>query len=353
MWKWRFLCWLIRTFTWGDERRRKRFVGLHFELQKELSAWSDHWLTNNVRLKDPPAPIDVCGPPTPIAVVMQGKLVEEESFTLKTIRHYRQTFPGSLLIVSTWRDEDPALLKKLEESGARIILSERPPFTGPSHVNYQIRSTLAGIESAREAGHEYILKTRTDTRIYATDISDYLIALHRNFPIAHGLGQKGRLLVLDMATRTYVPHHPSDIMMFGLTEDLFSYWNTPFCEKPREATRPPCNRFRDLVNSVIPEVYLCRQYLKRLGYPDEPTIASWWRCLADLFLVVDRMSVEHFWLKYNYTAEHQSKPDNHRRNEALCSFRDWLAISTFGKRPNIELEQLLPQRPNALLRHAA
>src|SRR4029434_4937158 len=125
---------------------------------------------------------------------------------------------------------------------------------------------------------------------------------------------KGRLLVLDIATRTYIPQHPSDIMMFGLADDLSSYWNTPFCEEPREATRPVCNRFEDLIQSVIPEVYLCRRYLERIGYPYEPTIHSWWHCLSDLFLVVDRAAIEHFWLKYNYTAEHQSKPDGHRRN---------------------------------------
>lgn len=208
MWKWKFICWFIRTFTWGDQRRRKRFIGLHLELQKEINALNDHWLTNNIRLKDPPTPIDVAGPPTPIALVMQGKLMPEESFTLKTIRHYRQTFPGSLLIVSTWDNEDPALLKSLEQAGAQVILNELPPFTGPSHVNYQIRSTQAGIEAARAAGFDYILKTRTDTRMYATDISDYLLALHRHFPVVHGAGQKGRLLVLDIATRTYIPHHP-------------------------------------------------------------------------------------------------------------------------------------------------
>ena len=353
MWKWRLLCWLIRTFTSGDERLRKRFIGLHLELQKELNAFNDRWVTNNIRLKDPPTPIDVAGPPIPIALVMQGKLMPEEDFTLKTIRHYRQTFPGSMLIVSTWKDEDPALLKKLEQAGAQIVQSEHPPFPGPSHINYQLRSTLAGIEAARQAGCEYILKTRTDTRMYATNISDYLVALHRHFPIAHGAGQKGRLLVLDIATRAYIPHHPSDIMMFGLADDLWSYWSTPFCEKPREAARPVCNRFRDLVHSVIPEVYLCRKYLDRLGYPHEPSINSWWRCLSDLFLVVDRTALEHFWFKYNYTAEHHFEPDHHRRNEALCSFRDWLAISTFGKRPRIELAQLLPQRPNALLKNAA
>lgn len=353
MWKWQVLCWLIRTFSWGDGRRRKRFTQLHFELQKQLSVWSDSWLTNNIRPKVPIAPLEFTDPPTPIAVVMQGKLVAEESFTLQTIRHYRRTFPGSLLIVSTWRDEDPVLVKQLEAAGAQVILNEPPPFPGPSNVNFQIRSTLAGIVAAREAGHEYVLKTRTDTRMYASDIPDFLLSLQQHFPVVPGVGQKGRLLVLDFATRKFMPHHPADIMMFGQIDDLFAYWNTPLCEYPREAARPVCPRFRDLINSVIPETYLCRQYLQRLGYAQEPTIESWWRCLADLFLVVDRMSLEHFWFKYNFAAEHQAEPDFHLRNEANFTFRDWLAISTFGKRPQVDLKHLLPTRPSDLVRRAA
>ena len=221
MWKWQFLCWLIRTLSWGDKQRQRRFSRLYNEVLKELEYTQDRWVTHNFRLKDPPAPAETSGPSTPIALVMQGKLMKEQSFTLKTIRHYRRVFPGSLLIVSTWRDEDPALLKELEEAGARIVLSAPPEFPGPSHVNYQIRSTLAGIEAARVAGHEYVLKTRADVRMYASGISDYLLALHRSFPVAHGYGQRGRLLALDLATRTFIPQHPSDIMMFGLTEDLF------------------------------------------------------------------------------------------------------------------------------------
>ncbi|MFN0019023.1 MAG: WavE lipopolysaccharide synthesis family protein [Pirellulaceae bacterium] len=347
------LCWLIRTFSWGDDRRRKRFNKLQLALQKEFDVWSDNWLTKNIRFKNPPAPIDASHPATPIAIVMQGKLVAEESFTLKTIQHYGRTFPGSLLLVSTWKDEDPAILSKLEAAGARIVLSEPPPFPGPTNVNYQIRSTLAGIEAARAAGHEYVLKTRADTRMYASDISDFLISLHRQFPASRGTGQKGRLLVLDYATRKFLPHHPSDILMFGRTEDLHEYWNTPLCDNPREAKRPACRNFGELFHSPIPEVYLCRQYLDRLGYAYEPTIENWWRCLADIFLVVDRMSLEHFWFKYDYTSEHRSEPDDHRRNLAVFTFRDWLALSTLGKQPTIDLERLMPQRPNDLLRQVA
>jgi len=353
MWKWKLLCWLIRTFTRGDERRRNRFTGLNNVVQKELSTWSDNWVTSNVRFKEPPEPIATTDPPQPIALVMQGKLVHEESFTLKTIQHYRRTFPGSLLIVSTWRDEDASLLVQLEQAGAQIVLSEQPPFPGPSHVNYQIRSTQAGITAAREAGHEYVLKTRTDTRIYASDVSDYLISLCRQFPVPQGLGPQSRLVVLDLATRRFIPHHPSDILMFGRTGDMWDYWNTPFCEQPREALRPPCKSFGDLLQTVIPEVYLCGQYLQRLGYAHEPTIESWWQVLADLFVVVDRMSLEHFWFKYDYLSEHRLQMDDHRRNEALVSFREWLALSTLGKQPTVDLERLLPQRPNDLLPAAA
>lgn len=120
MWKWQFLCGSFGLSLWGDKQRQRRFSRLYNEVLKELEYTQDRWVTHNFRLKDPPAPAETSGPSTPIALVMQGKLMKEQSFTLKTIRHYRRVFPGSLLIVSTWRDEDPVLLKELEEAGACI-----------------------------------------------------------------------------------------------------------------------------------------------------------------------------------------------------------------------------------------
>jgi hypothetical protein len=116
---------------------------------------------------------------------------------------------------------------------------------------------------------------------------------------------------------------------------------------------PIRNNFADMLNVVVPEVYFCRNFLRKIGYSFEPTVASWWQVLTDLFIVVDRTALEHFWPKYNYTTEHRTAPDDQLRNEAICGFRDWLEIMNFCKMPNIEIEDLLAQKPNEYLRRAS
>lgn len=201
-----------------------------------------------------------------------------------------------------------------------MLLRAPPEFPGPSHVNYQIRSTLAGMRRPASPGMNTSSRCCADVRMYASGISIIYSPCTGVFLLLTVMDNGADCSVLDLATRTFIPQHPSDIMMFGLTEDLFAYWNTPFCEEPREATRHNYQGFGELINSVIPEVYLCRQYLNRLGYSHEPTIANWWRCLADLFLVVIRMSLEHFWYKYDYVVEHQSEPDAQRNSSPFAPF---------------------------------
>lgn len=353
MWKWRLLLWLLKNFSRSKDRLRYRIRSLYTMLQDEVDKFENEWVTHCVRPKIPCEPVEICESVSRIGVIIQGKVVTDDDFTRQTVLYYRQAFPGCPVFVSTWRDEDPALVGSLTDAGATVLQSEPPAVKAPSHLNYQICSTLAGLRAAQAAGCEYALKTRTDARIYSTNVADYLVGLIDQFPVRGTDEQQGRIAILDCATRLFIPHHPADILMFGHTGDMLRYWDTPFCMNPASAERPPCWQFGDLVNSLIPEVYLCHNYLDRIGYRHEPTIDSWWQCLADLFVIVDRTAIEHFWFKYNYAQEHRLTPDSHLRNEALCTFRDWLGMMNFRKGSRVQLEQLLPHRPSSLIRQAA
>jgi hypothetical protein len=277
----------------------------------------------------------------------------EDDFTLRTVEHYRRSFSGCPIVVSTWKDESAEVVQSLERAGATVIRNEFPDFPATCHLNYQIRSTIAGIRAMCDAGCRYVLKTRTDTRMYATNIADFLAALVDQFSVTPGYGAKGRLVVLDWVTRIFVPHHPSDMMMFGYTQDMLNYWDVPLCSFPKSAALPIREDYADMLKVLVPEVYLCKNYLRQIGYPCEATVTSWWQCLADLFIVVDRTMLEHFWPKYNYDTEHRCFPDDQLRNEAVCAFRDWLGIMNFRKTPYFDVDQLLAQKANALLREAA
>lgn len=352
MWKWKFLCWLIRNLSRG-EHLQGHLLAFREAVCRQLNHADDRWLSYNVRLKTPVPSKNVAAAIARVGVVIQGQVMTDEGFTLRTVDHYRRTFPGCPIFVSTWTDESGEIVRSLERAGAVVLLSDLPDFPAPSNINYQLRSTLAGVEAARAAGCRFVLKTRTDTRMYAANIPNFLVRLIEHFPVGATCGATGRLVVLDWATRLFIPQHPSDLMMFGYVEDMVNYWSAALCQSPQNSARPVCRSFEELLNSLIPEVYLCRQYLGKIGYSFEPTLASWWKCLADLFVVVDRTALGHLWLKYNYATEQHKTLDEHRRNEALCSFRDWLAIMNFDKQPCFDVPALLAQVPNGHLPQVA
>jgi hypothetical protein len=330
-----------------------RLIKLRDEVQRNVDELSDHWLTQTVRPKTPRASFDVTRTAASVGVVIQGKIMTEHDFTLRTVEHYVRTFPGCHIFVSTWKNESLKVIHSLERAGANVLLNELPEIPGSCHLNYQIRSTLAGIQAVRDAGCKFALKTRTDTRMYAANIGDFLAGLVERFPVTPGYAARGRLAVLDYATRMFFPQLLSDLMVFGYTDDMLNYWNAPFSETPRSPAHPNCPSYASLLTAVIPEIYLCRNYLRRIEYPFAPTVTSWWQCLADMFIVVDRSMLEHFWPKYNFTVEHRAEPDLQLRNDALCGFRDWLGIMHFAKKPYFEVEDLLKQRTSDFLRHAA
>lgn len=353
MWKWRLLIWLLRRFARNERRLQHWLLSLQTSVQDELNRVGEVWQSYATRLRLPPPPPAALTSAARVGIVIQGKLITEQDFTRRTIAYYRAAFPQCPIFVSTWENEDSRALADLQAAGATVLCSPLPEFPGPNHLNYQIRSTQVGIAAAREAGCEWVLKTRTDTRINASRSVDFLVGLHGSFPVAGRSPQRGRIVVLDLATRLYIPHHPADILMFGYTEDLARYWETPPFTSQKGPEREDCSNFGDLVASIIPEVYLCRSYLDRIGYLYSPSITDWWRCLSELFLVVDRTALDHFWPKYDYAREHHPTPDFDTGNIALCSFRDWLAITHFEKQPQLDLADLQPQRVNARLPRAA
>ena len=352
MGKWKLLCWLIRLITPG-RKLTDRLLALRKVINNELDRTSDRWMTYGVRLKRPLPPVEIAHGSERIAIVIQGKLKLEEDFTLETVRLYRRTFPDCPIYVSTWSDEAPEAVVALEDAGATVLLNNPPALAGWSHLNYQIRSTLAGIQAATEAGCHYVLKTRTDTRMYAGNIAPFLVGLILQFQVRGTRNAKGRLVVLDWATRLFLPQHPADILMFGHIEDMTAYWSAPLCDEQDIPDSTIRHQFVELLNPLVPEIYLCRNYLRKLAYAFEPTVASWWQILGDLFIVVDRSQLEHFWWKYDYQAEHQNTVDDFRRNEAVCTFRDWLGVMHARSAPTFEVGDLVGQAANGLLVPAA
>lgn len=348
MWKWALLCWVIKITSLTEERRIRWLRKLRTYITREIDQVSDSWSFTEFRPKVWDCPDwTVLAPKADLAVVMQGPLRREDAFTEQTLRLYRKTFPTSPIIYSTWNGEHEQMLERIAELGVTVLTNDVPEMAGPYHVNYQLASARAGVEEAAQLGCEFILKCRSDVRFSAPNMADYLAGLWRTFPTKQPDVQRGRLIVLDLATRLYIPHHLSDMMMFGHRGDMLAYWTAP--ESTAEKPAGGLLRIRDLLGDHIPEIYLCESYLKRDGSTPARTIEHWWKVLAEQFLVIDRSSVGFTWPKHYYDSDHQHRADDDVRNLALCSFRDWMNLATVDQTCPITIDDLASQKFHAPL----
>lgn len=330
MWKWHLLLKCVRFFFRADGAFIHELRKLEAISHEALDLHGNDWVSNLARPKQPGVYRPVLQSAASVAVVLQGPLKLEDEFTLATVRHYRRIMPEARLIVSTWKTESSMALRAIEQAGAEVLTLDPVSEPGARNVNRQIVTTVAGIRRAREAGYSYVLKTRTDARIYNCHVLDFLAGLLRCFPVSSAAPQRGRLAVLDSATRLLVPNHPSDMLMFGYTDDLENYWATPH-SLHRENNTEQRQTLSGVWSDHTPEVFLCESYLRRIGWPCERTIARWWQTLAELFVVVDRASLNYFWPKYDYAQEHLLANDDQLRALSLCGFRQWMNLHAFAK----------------------
>lgn len=350
MWKWKLLISILKFISGDEPTLFRRLKGFQALLAEEFNTLDKAWTSRVSRLKKPDTSEPVLTTETRVAVVMQGPLRLEDDFTLETVRYYRHTMPGSAIIVSTWKDENAAALAAIEAAGGIVVASDHPEHPGSGNINRQIRSTAAGLAAARELGFEFSLKTRTDSRIYSYHVLDFLTGLVGSFPLRVETQQRGRIAILDFATRLFVPNHPADLLMFGRTSDLATYWGGPESREPEREKRP--KNVGMVSDERTPEVYACESYLKRIGYPYERTIASWWRTLAELFVVVDRNAIDHFWPKYGYAQEHRARADDPARAMSLCTFRDWVNLYAYPKESAFSEDHIKRLRCDQLLEAA-
>lgn len=247
-----------------------------------------------------------------LAVVLQGPITKEANFTVETIKFYRRIFPGTTLIVSTWDDEDADYIERLRKEGAEVLLNKKPDYAGPSNINFQITSTRTGMKRAKEIGADYVIKNRTDQRVYNPNSRKFLFNLLQAFPLTHTYPiQKQRTVHLCFATFKYKLYHASDTFMFGTVDDLSLYFDVALVEnKPRKEI-------------FIPEKYLFSEFLKRIGRTPKDTLQDTWETYAQHIVVADHTSLDLYWHKPKRYREYPER-EYHRNENRLVYFSEWL-----------------------------
>lgn len=163
-------------------------------------------------------------------IILQGPIMVKGNFTIETILMYKKTMPQAHIVVSTWDDADADVISRIKEMEVTVLLNRVPDKSGMGNINYQVKSTNAGLKYAKDNGAEYVLKTRTDQRLERPFLLEYLFSLLEQFPLGSGfeyLNQSSRIVVGQGTTSAtmFIPYFISDFYYFGSTDDIVHYFD--------------------------------------------------------------------------------------------------------------------------------
>lgn len=261
-----------------------------------------------------------------IAIVMQGPLIIDSNFTIETLKLYRRNFPDSILILSTW-SVSSEMTKEILENDVHIVQNKMPENTGIANLNLQIITTSAGVVAARDLGAKFILKTRTDQRIYHPSLETYLFNTLKYYPFnPKSCLQTKRLVCISLGTFKFRLYGVSDMFLFGHVDDMLRYWNIPLIEPkdfPKEQYSVCYNTWRTFSNRSIPEVYLCTEFLKNIGREVHYSLADSFQVFRDHFVVIDQAAIKLYWHKYTLNADRYNVLGLF---DPELSFNDWLLL---------------------------
>ncbi len=269
-------------------------------------------------------------------IVIQGPICSADDFTLETVRIYRRHMPDCKVVLSTWKDTPRQDLDPIAEEGVDIVLNDKPAIPGPYNVNMQIVSSSGGMRRAAELGVEWVIKSRTDQRLYHPTIMSSMISMAQLFPPLEAAAKTQKFRVFGMAGGTFkfAPYHLCDQTVFGHIDDMLAYWSPPLRENPLPESFPtdPLRLFLEVPigkfsRYAAAEPYFASQFLLRQGRSLNWTVADSWAALRDHFGVVDQMSSDIYWAK----GQHRSMRDVIGSYAALSNigelgFLEWVQL---------------------------
>jgi len=265
-----------------------------------------------------------------IAIVLQGPIITEEDFTLETAKIYQNEFPGVSIIISTWNDLSTVLAEKFQKEGIVLVLSKKPEWNGISNINLQLVSTINGLRKAEHLSKTYVVKTRTDQRIYNPFFLSSLKLLDK-YPIEfENLSLEKRIIVSSMSTLKYRPYGVTDMLMIGKTTDLIKYWNIR--QDDRNLTIPGGLTVKEYALQTTAETYILTKFLENQGIPIYFSLKQTWEAYTKIFIVLDKSSFNVYWFKYSIEKENRlNYYEEHVYSE--LSFFNWLALNEIKNVP--------------------
>ena len=248
------------------------------------------------------------------ALVVQGPFVRQHSFTLHSLKFYRRLLPESRIILSTWKGLDFNEKRHLDSLAVELVENRPPEVPGLGNLNFQIRSTAAGLERLNGSQVKFVVKLRTDQRIYNPNAFAIMRELLEVYPRQDNSFRIGAASLNSFLTR---PFSLSDMLQFSSLASLSQFWSIGEVSWDLGELTPEAQGF--------PEALLVITFLQGRGWtigdPDE----TWRRAIAKEFLIADSNSLDHFWQKYSKREHLWRRYGTHDAPREL-DFGTWLTL---------------------------
>lgn len=272
-----------------------------------------------------------------VAILMRGQIVKVDEFTKNTLKMYRINYPNASIFFSTWKyclDDDFYLFA--EKNKIQLVLTKfEAPKTGWKNDNLQIIGNVNGLKEVLKKNIKYTISTRSDQRFYYPNVLSYLKNILSIYPYSISKNKKdkqvNRLVAMSFDSFMYRLYGIGDMFLFGLTEDVFNYWNSThdirlFDKEKKNYT------LKELAKRRESEVYFMTEFLKRNGHNLKWNLKDYFEVIKNRFIIIDSHSMDFLWPKYSFFEERFKDFEDIQCKE--ISYSDWLLIKNGQISPN-------------------
>ena len=104
---------------------------------------------------------------------------------------------------------------------------------------------------------------------------------------------------------------------------MILYWDVKFDNRKFNEVDQGISVY-DFSKARLCEVYFSTEFLKKIKFKIDFTIKNYWKSVANFFFVVDTLSIDIFWFKYNRLNERRKYQNEKRKSNEEFYFSDWM-----------------------------
>ena len=265
------------------------------------------------------------------AIVFQGPIEYDDNYTAETFKLYRSIYPNIPIVVSTWKDEaTDTFRRECKENSIVLLENDMPEERAYGNINLQLKSSFEGVKYIKEnTSAKFVLKTRTDQRMYYFDFLVYFKNLLDSFP-PKGDKLNQRIILFGSETVKKYPFNFHDFLAFGHINDISRLYGIPLHGKTgkldykknhvkrvdkignltyknyfdyntvTEQSHKLFKLNRAMNRIYWPEVYLMRTFYEKYIAPVDASklFETSWKFTVDYLILIDFESVHLDWSKY-------------------------------------------------------